>query len=166
MMATKRWYESDRRPIRPRPRPGTSWTRCAIFTLVELPAVLDALEADLRAAGVSLKVQFAIRLSLEEAAVNALRHGHRGNASLKVRICWCTADRHWIAEVIDRGLGFDVYRVLANSTAPGRGINLMRRYLNWVRYNYLGNRVVLCKYLASGPPESQAPPGGSRHSER
>jgi serine/threonine-protein kinase RsbW len=148
MMATQRWYHPDSPPFGDQPMPNSNWHRCAIATFGELPAVLDTLEVELRAAQVSLKVQFAIRISLEEAVVNAIRHGHRGDASLQVRICWClTADR-WLAEVIDRGRGFEVYSVLGQSAAAGRGIGLMRRYLNWVRYNYLGNRVVLCKYLA------------------
>jgi serine/threonine-protein kinase RsbW len=148
MMATERWFHPESRPMSTRALPNCSWHRFTISTLGELPAVLDTVEAELHAAQISLKAQFAIRLSLEEAVANAIRHGHHGDASLPVRICWCLTANRWLAEVIDRGRGFDVYNVLGQSAAAGRGIGLMRRYLNWVRYNYLGNRVVLCKYLA------------------
>jgi anti-sigma regulatory factor (Ser/Thr protein kinase) len=139
MMATNRWYQ-------PECRPGSTWRRFSVCEVGDLPAVLDTVVGDLEAANISLKVQFAIRLSLEEAAVNALVHGHGGQASLPIRICCCLTSKHWMAEVVDHGRGFNVSRVLAECSAR-QGIGLMRRYMNWVRYNYLGNRIVLCKYL-------------------
>ena len=147
MMATDAWYHPEFPPFPSRQRPGSNWRRFVIATLGELPAVLDELEVEMRGAEVSLKVQFAIRLSLEEAVANAIRHGHRGNPALQVRICWCLTSQRWLGEVQDCGPGFDVYSVLPQALGTGHGIALMRRYLNWLRYNHLGNRVVLCKYL-------------------
>jgi anti-sigma regulatory factor (Ser/Thr protein kinase) len=139
MMSTNLWFQSECPP-------SSTWRRFWVYEVADLPAVLAVVVGELKAANVSLKQQFAIRLSLEEAAVNALLHGHGGFVAMPVRMCWCLTSKHWVAEVLDRGRGFNVSRVLADCSAT-QGIGLMRRYMNWVRYNCLGNRITLCKYL-------------------
>ena len=49
-----------------------------------------------------LKEQFAVRLALEEAVVNALLHGHSGNPARPVRVCYQVTPQHWLAEVVPR----------------------------------------------------------------
>jgi len=94
---------------------------------------------------------FAVRLALEEALVNAIKHGHRNDSTKVVRAGFrVTADEVW-AEVQDEGPGFDPTRVAdprasENWDRPGgRGLLLMRYYMTWVRYDERGNRVTLCK---------------------
>jgi lipopolysaccharide/colanic/teichoic acid biosynthesis glycosyltransferase/anti-sigma regulatory factor (Ser/Thr protein kinase) len=140
MMATNRWIQ----PLVNRQSHEHHWIRHSVTTLSDLPAVLDAVVEAVRAAGGSLREQFAIRLVLEEAVVNALRHGHRDDDGKVVRLCYQITKRHWLAVVSDEGTGFPVKRVLQE---PGRGIALMRRYLSWLCYSGPGNRVTLCKYF-------------------
>jgi serine/threonine-protein kinase RsbW len=145
MIATNRWYQGAVPPRRPR----SKWRRYTVTTLLELADVLDIVVAELDAARVSLKEQFAIRVGLEEAVVNALVHGS-GRGPRVARICYRLTRKNWLGEVVDRGNGFDVAKVIQDKPSKGLGIWLMRRYMSWIRYNARGNRLVLCKYLT--PP--------------
>jgi serine/threonine-protein kinase RsbW len=92
--------------------------------------------------------KFAVRLALEEALVNAFRHGHKGlppeaQVSFEFRV---GPDRAEMA-VEDKGPGFDPGEVAdptleENLTVPtGRGLLLMRAYMARVEYVGRGNRV-------------------------
>src|SRR5436305_1523008 len=75
---------------------------------------------------------FSVRLALEEAIVNAIKHGNRLDASKQVRVvCKMSPERIFI-EISDEGHGFDPEQVPdptddAHLDCPGgRGIMLMR----------------------------------------
>jgi serine/threonine-protein kinase RsbW len=93
----------------------------------------------------------AVRLALEEALVNAIRHGNQGDPGKQVRVRYrVTTEQVW-AEVEDQGQGFDPAGV-PDPTSPegmvrtsGRGLHLMRHFLSSVEYNERGNAVTLCK---------------------
>src|SRR5262249_14752678 len=92
-----------------------------------------------------------IRLALEEAIVNGLRHGNRGDPSKRVRVGYRVGPNTMLAVVEDEGPGFDPDRV-PDPTLPenldrpcGRGLLLMRHYMPWVCFARPGNRVLLCK---------------------
>jgi serine/threonine-protein kinase RsbW len=94
---------------------------------------------------------FALRLSLEEALSNAIRHGNVGDISKKVRIRYLVNAEHIEIFVADEGKGFNPDNlpdptVMENLENPsGRGIMLMRAYMNKVEYNETGNQVHLVK---------------------
>jgi serine/threonine-protein kinase RsbW len=98
---------------------------------------------------------FGVRMALEEALVNALKHGHRGDTSKVVRVDYQVTPEKVLIEVEDQGPGFDPEDVadpldprnLERST--GRGLLLIRHYMTWVRYEGRGNRVILCKYRST-----------------
>lgn len=120
----------------------------------DLHAARDVEEQVLRLAeslGYSPQCAFAIRLSLEEAIVNAHRHGNRGDASKSIVISYQIDRRRAVIRIRDEGAGFDPDDV-PDPTCPericlpsGRGIMLMRRYLDEVTYNKRGNEVQLVK---------------------
>ena len=94
---------------------------------------------------------FGIRLALEEAIVNAIKHGNRMSRDKQVHIrCIVQADTVRI-EIEDEGEGFDPADVPdptaeENLDKPcGRGIMLMKAFLNTVAYNEQGNCVILEK---------------------
>jgi serine/threonine-protein kinase RsbW len=97
-----------------------------------------------------------MRLALDEALANAVRHGHRGDATKRVEVRYRITAAEALAEVEDQGEGFDPQRVSdprlpENLEQPGgRGLLLMRAYLSWVRYNDRGNAVTLCQRRSSG----------------
>ena len=101
---------------------------------------------------------FGIRLAMEEALVNAVRHGNALDSDKAVQAtCRLAPDRIWI-EVVDQGPGFDPDKVPdptcdENLEKPcGRGILLMRSYMSQVEYNSQGNCVTMEK-LRSDPTD-------------
>lgn len=95
---------------------------------------------------------FGIRLAIEEALVNAIKHGNRMDPNKTVRVaCRVCHQRIWI-EVEDQGEGFKPEEVPdptadENLERPcGRGIMLMRAFMTSIEYNDAGNRVVLVKH--------------------
>jgi serine/threonine-protein kinase RsbW len=116
----------------------------------EIVPLLDAVAADLAAAGCTSREVFAVRLALEEAMVNAIKHGHRGDPSKVARLRYRVSEACVLAAVEDQGEGFDPDAV-PDPLAPenlersgGRGLLLMRSYMTWVRYNATGTCVTLC----------------------
>jgi serine/threonine-protein kinase RsbW len=97
---------------------------------------------------------FSVRLALEEAIVNAIKHGNRLDEEKKVAIaCKTSSSRLWV-KVTDEGPGFAPEGVPdctdpSNLERPGgRGIMLMRCYMNRVEYNETGNVVEMEKHRA------------------
>lgn len=97
-----------------------------------------------------------VHLALEEALVNAIRHGNRSDAGKRVFVkCKVSPRRFWV-EICDEGAGFNPDEV-PDPTDPdrieipsGRGIMLMRAFMSKVQYNDLGNCVVMEKDRAAG----------------
>jgi serine/threonine-protein kinase RsbW len=93
-----------------------------------------------------------IRLAVNEAIVNALRHGHQGDASKQVRIRYLINHVGLLAQVEDEGPGFRPDWILnppnpeARVEGQGRGLRLMLEHMTEVRYNATGNCVTLLKH--------------------
>jgi serine/threonine-protein kinase RsbW len=117
----------------------------------EIVSVLDRVVARLQEAGFSDRELFDIRLALDEALVNAIKHGHRYDTKKSVRLRYRLTPAALVVEIQDEGRGFrpeDVPDPLApeNRERPGgRGLLLMRRFMTSVRYNEMGTCVTLCK---------------------
>lgn len=95
--------------------------------------------------------QFSIRIGLEEAIVNAIKHGNGMDPSKSVQISCEVSDAFVRVVIEDEGRGFNPDDVpdptdLENlEKSSGRGLMLMRHYLSRVEYNDRGNRVLLEK---------------------
>ncbi len=91
--------------------------------------------------------KFAIRLAIEEAVVNAFRHGNRSDPSKTVRCCSSIGSSSAAFEVEDQGPGFDPAKVPdptvdENLEIPsGRGVMLIKAYMTEVEYLPPGNRL-------------------------
>lgn len=112
---------------------------------------LSDLLARLQAESWDTRDMFGIRLALEEAVVNAIKHGNCLDCDKHVHVvCHSTADKIWI-KVTDQGEGFDPEAVPdctddEHIDAPnGRGIMLMRNFMSRVEYNEKGNVVEMEK---------------------
>jgi serine/threonine-protein kinase RsbW len=123
--------------------------RATFRTRDEIFPLLDGVLAELHAAGYSAREVFGVRLALEEAMVNAVHHGNRGDPAKMASLRYHVLADHVLAEVEDEGPGFDPEavpdpRTPENLERPGgRGLLLMRSYMTWVRYNSTGNCVTL-----------------------
>ncbi len=94
---------------------------------------------------------FGIRLALEEALVNAIKHGNQMDRTKNVVVAYSIgADRFEIV-IRDEGPGFDPEDVpdptaVENLERPcGRGLMLMRYYMTEVNYSDRGNVVTMSK---------------------
>jgi serine/threonine-protein kinase RsbW len=126
------------------------------FVMMSDPQEIQGVEtAILRAMdrrGYGERDRFGVKLALEEAVMNAIRHGNRMDRSKKVIIDFSITDRKITLAVQDEGPGFDPSKVPDptrgdNLDRPsGRGIVLMKAYMDEVEYVNPGNRVVLTKH--------------------
>ena len=101
--------------------------------------------------GYSPECAFAIRLALEEAVVNAHKHGNRCDPCKHIIVSYEVHPNRVTVRVRDEGPGFDPNQI-PDPTSPdrialpnGRGIMLMRAYLDDVTFNPQGNEVQLVK---------------------
>lgn len=100
---------------------------------------------------------FALKLALEEALVNACKHGNKMDTDKHVKVQYRVTPQRADIAVEDEGQGFNPAE-LPDPTAPenlescsGRGILLMRAYMSNVVFNPQGNRVTLTKFNESVP---------------
>lgn len=96
---------------------------------------------------------FGVRLSLEEALVNAIKHGNRMDPDKKVYIACELTEDEVVVVIEDQGDGFKIEEVPDptednNLEKPGgRGIMLIRSFMTGVGYNDKGNRLTMSKKL-------------------
>jgi serine/threonine-protein kinase RsbW len=127
-----------------------------LSTTREMMELIDQVAGALVEIGYPSKDVFAVRLGLEEALVNAIKHGHKFDPTKRVEVRYQVAQDQFLACIEDEGDGFDPQAVpdptsLENlERSCGRGLLLMRTYLTWVHYNDRGNAVTLCK-IPSAP---------------
>ena len=113
---------------------------------------------------------FAIRLALEEALVNAIKHGNGSDPSRKVRIEYHVNPREVRIRIEDEGAGFDASEV-PDPTLPenlerctGRGILLMRHYMSQVEFQGRGNVVQMVKHMTGSQNGDSRPKKARRRS--
>ncbi len=99
--------------------------------------------------------RFAIKLALEEALANAIKHGNRFDPGRKVEIrCAIDGEKAEIT-VGDEGEGFELDAIPdptrdENLEKPyGRGVMLMQAYMDEVRFEAGGTRVRMVKHRSS-----------------
>lgn len=105
---------------------------------------------------------FGIHLALEEAIMNAIKHGNEGDPTKQVDIrCELSTD-HFEITVEDQGDGFDRSEVPDPTDEDnlekesGRGLMLMEFYMSEVQYNEVGNRVRMVKNRGEEPSMSDS----------
>lgn len=121
----------------------------------ELPATLDAVERFCRdfhvwgreaCAGLN---SFGAELLLREALTNSVLHGSSGDPGKRILCSLRAKPDRLIIAIRDQGNGFDWRDRWRRKPDPvanhGRGIEILRRYANLVRFNRSGNSVTLIK---------------------
>lgn len=116
---------------------------CAEITV----ALLDQLEKT----GWSNKDTFGIHMAVEEAVMNAIRHGNQCCPDKEVRVKIEILGDRFYACITDQGCGFDPDDLpdptddknIENTS--GRGVMLMRSFVDEVVFNDQGNSVELKK---------------------
>jgi serine/threonine-protein kinase RsbW len=137
------------------------WTRVSLRRGPEVVPLLEQVAAAMTLLGYRPRDVTGLRLALEEAIVNGLRHGNGGDPAKQVVVHYSVGAEEVVAEVEDEGPGFDPARVPDPTTAEnldrpcGRGLLLMRHFATWVHYHGRGNRVTLYK-RPTAPPAASA----------
>jgi serine/threonine-protein kinase RsbW len=118
-----------------------------------IPDFIFGLTEKLKSLALAEKDAFNIKLSLEEALVNAIKHGNRLNPDLCVEVMLEATDERIEITVRDQGQGFNVVSI-ADPTAPenlkkssGRGVFLMKHLMDKVEYFDGGRGVKMIKFF-------------------
>ncbi len=96
--------------------------------------------------------RFAVRLAFEEAIINAMKHGNKMNPTLSVRLRYQCGPEAVRIGIADEGEGFDPTGVPdptadENLQRPcGRGVMLIRSYMDEVRYSREDRELMMVKY--------------------
>ncbi|MDP7423025.1 MAG: ATP-binding protein [bacterium] len=91
---------------------------------------------------------FGINLSIDEAIRNAVVHGNRRDPTKRINLSYGVSPSKLEITIEDDGDGFDVDAVL-NGKIPnfaGRGILLLRNFMDKVIFNEKGNKVTMIKF--------------------
>ena len=95
---------------------------------------------------------FAVKLALEEAIINAIKHGNELDDTKKVQISFAIDENQVVISVKDEGEGFNPEAVPDPTTeegllaTSGRGLALIRAYMDEIRFNETGNELTMIKH--------------------
>jgi len=139
--------------ISKRPVVGRTWTTISFASTLYLCPILDLLVAELPP-----HWQAELRLGLQEALVNAAKHGNNLDPSKTVVVRFTAiADYYWWV-ITDQGSGFrpccrrpgdpDEYLPKEESEC-GRGLYILAKIFDQVHWNPEGTELSLCKYVKS-----------------
>jgi serine/threonine-protein kinase RsbW len=95
---------------------------------------------------------FAVHLTLEEAFLNAVKHGNKMDPTKKVKVEYSVDSEKIDISITDEGDGFEPDAVADPRFGDklfepgGRGLLLMNSYMDVVEYNDRGNSVHMVRY--------------------
>jgi serine/threonine-protein kinase RsbW len=122
--------------------------------------VFNQIQPNLLANNFSEEDIFAIHLSLEEAFINAVKHGNKMEPSKAVKVDYSIEPDKIEICMTDEGEGFDPEvipdpRYGDNLYKPaGRGMLLMRSFMDVLEYNKKGNSLRMIRYREKRTPKS------------
>ena len=120
--------------------------------LDESARVQNEIVAALEQRGVSMGDLADLHLALEEGLANAVKHGNKLDSSKQVLVeCELSENGVFSITIQDEGEGFNPNDV-PDCTLPenldkpsGRGLMLMRAFMDDIRYNDIGNQLTIIK---------------------
>jgi serine/threonine-protein kinase RsbW len=135
----------------PLPWNRRKWSTISFASTLYLYPILDLLTIDIPAMW-----QAEVRLGLQEALVNAAKHGNKLDPSktIVVEFKITATEYSWI--VTDEGIGFVpqycCYQTIDESLPPeeaesGRGLCILYEVFDFVHWDRKGNQLTLCKQV-------------------
>ncbi|BAT55309.1 Putative Anti-Sigma regulatory factor [Nostoc sp. NIES-3756] len=134
---------------------GRYWGTISFASTLYLCPILDLLLAEIPA-----KLQAELRLGLQEALVNAAKHGNNLDPSKTVLVRFSLIDNQYWWVISDQGEGFnpttshteDPTDYLPSDEAEnGRGMCLLHQIFDQVEWNRKGTELRLCKQMENRP---------------
>lgn len=140
--------------------------RLVISEKREVPAVREEIASLLPGLGFGGHDIFAVRLATEEALLNAIEHGNKNDKTKRVTVAYFLDPQKAEITVTDEGAGFDPITVpdctsMENlAKCHGRGIALIRGFMDIVEFGEKGNRIRLVKFNSApgGKPLNRKEP--------
>ncbi|MEB3181272.1 MAG: anti-sigma regulatory factor [Nostocaceae cyanobacterium] len=130
---------------------GRHWGTISFASTLYLGSILDLLLAD-----IPPKFQDELRLGLQEALVNAAKHGNNLDPSKTVVVRFSLIDNQYWWIISDQGCGFtpdcschdDPTELLPpEESENGRGMCLLHQIFDQVEWNRKGTELRLCKQV-------------------
>lgn len=119
--------------------------------LAEVRRIQNEVKDALEAIRYGERDMFHIELALEEALVNAIKHGNQLDPMKVVRVNYVVSEVIFEIRIEDEGTGFDPTDI-PDPTLPenwertcGRGIHLIKNFMTSVEYVGRGNVVTMSK---------------------
>ena len=136
--------------ITPRPN-GRRWGTVSFASTLHLDPVLDVLLT-----AIPMRWQAELRLGLQEALVNAAKHGNNLDPRKTVLVEFYIVDnQHWWI-INDQGVGFNPSspcvndcnsQLLHEQKECGRGLYILEKVFDQVQWNAQGTELMLCKQV-------------------
>ena len=117
----------------------------------ELREICSSILRHARSFGYSDDDVFAVHLSLEEAIINAVKHGNRADCNKNVTIEYDIKPEKINVTVTDEGGGFEPENLADPRSGEniyktgGRGVLLIKSYMDLIEYNQAGNSISMTK---------------------
>ena len=134
---------------------GRSWGTISFASTLYLCPILDLLLAE-----VPEKLQTELRLGLQEALVNAAKHGNNLDPGKLVVVRFSLIDNQYWWVISDQGTGFtpncdfdsnpEDY-LPPDESESGRGLSLLHQIFDQVEWNRKGTELRLCKQMEARP---------------
>jgi len=115
-------------------------------------AVAERVLEQAKACRYSEETIFAIKLAMEEALINAIKHGNRNDPGKQLQVEFALDGRQAVIRITDQGNGFcpdDLPDPTAEENIEfpcGRGVMLIKAFMDEVKFNDRGNSVRMVKY--------------------
>ncbi|BAZ66618.1 MAG: anti-sigma regulatory factor [Pelatocladus maniniholoensis HA4357-MV3] len=135
---------------------GRCWGTISFASTLYLCPILDLLLAE-----IPTPMQAELRLGLQEALVNAAKHGNNLDPSKKVVVRFSLIDNKYWWIISDQGGGFipscncdiDPTEYLPpDESENGRGLSILHLIFDEVEWNTKGTELRLCKQLEQARP--------------
>jgi len=118
-----------------------------------MPGFISKVIEEIKTLNISDDKLFDIRLSLEEALINAIKYGNKMNPQLFVELSLEVQDNKLIIKIKDEGEGFD-FMSIPNPTDEnnleknsGRGVFLVKSLMDEVEFLDNGSQIKMVKVL-------------------
>ncbi len=131
------------------PAKRTQWSTISFTSTLYLYPILDLLIAN-----IPYEWQPEIRLGLQEALVNAAKHGNKLDPTKTVVVKYSPTKEKYFWVIIDEGSGFvpecnchhtREIELPAEDAESGRGLCILHQVFDRVWWNRNGNQLSLCK---------------------
>lgn len=141
-------------------RPVTrNWVTISFASTLYLSPILDLLLAE-----IPDQLQTELRLGLQEALVNAAKHGNGLDPSKTIVVRFSVVENQFWWVISDQGTGFNPpcqchplealnHKTFDNSDVPlegnecGRGLYILHQVFDWVEWNSQGTEITLCREI-------------------